>query len=268
MPGALAAHFLKTSGKSFMQKVVGPPIAKILQSKDNYEIDLDRPGGSKSNERRLRKLVSVLLARVFDSVAACPSSIRDFLFYMSSEIRDRFPPAVVTKTVCSFYFLHFVCPFIVYPVQLGDKADSQRPPTKEAQRGLILAAKVIQNIANGGENIYKEAHLGKLNKFVADYCPRLVRFIEEMANKTVAACALVSEFCPSAQQQKLAMDELQKYMAHKLKTLPVNPTPEENTKNLPVLRLRRALQIYAKCNLTRSTSSPTGAVSGGIVKLL
>lgn len=258
MPGALASHFLKSAGRSYMQKVLGPPISKMLQLKDSYEIDLDKPGGAKSNEKRLRKLVSVLLKGVFASVSACPSAIRDFLFYMSSEIRDRFPPGVVVKTVCSFYFLHFVCPFIVYPAHLVDRADHQRPFTKEAQRGLILAAKVIQNLANGGEGVYKEAHLAKLNKLVADYTPRIVKFMEDMSNKTVAANVLVSEYNPSAQQLKLAMEELQKYMAHKLKALPLNPVPEENTKNQPLLRLRRALQVYAKSSLTRSTSSPTG----------
>jgi len=258
MPSALASQFLKATGREYIQRVLGPPISRIYQSKSCYEIDLNKPGGAKSNEKRVRKLVVVLLKHIFDSVSLCPIMIRDFLFYMSSEIRDRFPPPVVVKTVCSFFFLHYICPAIIYPTNTG-LIDKQ--PTKEAQRGLILAAKIVQNLANGGEYEYTEPHLAKVNKMIADYRSAIINYMESMVNKTVIsnANAAFNECTVSAQQRKLALEELQKYMTHKLKSLPINPTPEENERNQPLLRLRRALQAHAKVNLTRSTSSPSSS---------
>lgn len=63
-------------------------------------------------------------------------------------------------------------------------------------------------------------------------------------------------------------------MSHKLKKLPNTPTQEEKEKHQPLVKLRRALQAFAKGNLyvllfctyarltisrTRSTSSPSSS---------
>ena len=87
----------------------------------------------------MRKLVTELLRGIFESGSNCPSyvhqekggrgdrvrvnytssTVKEFLFYMRSEIRDKYCATESESTVRSFFFLRFVCPTIVNPKENG-----------------------------------------------------------------------------------------------------------------------------------------------------
>eukprot|EP00026_Physarum_polycephalum_P006322 Phypoly_transcript_06364.p1 GENE.Phypoly_transcript_06364~~Phypoly_transcript_06364.p1 ORF type:complete len:491 (-),score=52.80 Phypoly_transcript_06364:170-1642(-) len=262
----LASSFLKSVGGDYLNEILGPVICKVAPSKKSFEIDLHKPGGQKTNEKRVRKLVGEILKALFESSPNCPLAVREFLFYMRNEIRDRYTSTEAESTVRSFYFLRFVCPIIVNPRENGT---INKFPTEEAKRGLCIAARIVQTLANDGECDTSQPHLLKLNKLILDNKPNMRKYIEGLSNKSVATKETGSECVTSNPSRKLAVEELQKYMYHKIKMLPTNPTPEEKIKNEPVIKLRRALQACNKSNnLVRSTSSPSSSPSHFASRLL
>jgi hypothetical protein len=259
MVSILASSFLKTAGSGYLKTILGPSIAKMALTKKSYEIDLHKPGGDKNNEKRVRKLVTELLKGIFESSSICPPYVRAFLFYMRSEIRDKYTPQEAESTVRSFFFLRFVCPTIVNPRENGAIT---KCPTEEARRGLCIAARIVQTVANDGEIDHTKPHLAKLNKLISDNKLNMRRFVECLSNQAVETREVEQETIAASLSRKLAVEELQKYMLHKIKTLPTCSTMEELAKNLPVIKLRRALHACTRSNfLTRSASSPSGSPS-------
>jgi len=262
----LASSFLKSAGGDYLREILGPVISKVAPSKKSYEIDLHKPGGSKTNEKRVRKLVAELLKVIFESSSSCPASVREFLFYMRNEIRDRYTSAEAECTVRSFFFLRFVCPTIVNPRENGA---IRKFPTEEAKRGLCIAARIVQTLANDSACDASQPHLEKINKLITDHKPNMHKYIEGLSNKSVVTKEAMPDSLTNTQLRKLAVEELQKYMYHKIKSLPAILTPEERVKNEAVMKLRRALQQCTRSNnLTRTTSSPSGSPSHFTNRLL
>lgn len=85
----------------------------------------------------------------------------------------RFEEAKYTA-VGSFIFLRFFCPAIVAP-----EADGlvSTPPSKELRRGLLLIAKVIQNLANNVLFGAKEPYMDALNDFLSQNIYRVTTFL-------------------------------------------------------------------------------------------
>lgn len=249
MPTALASYFLRSIGRTYLQRVIGPHIAKIAQTKHSYEIDLKRPGGAKSNVKRLRKFTSAVVKSIFDSVPICPLGIRDFLYHMCNEIKDRYPQSTVTKTVSSFFFLRFVCPGIVYPSSCGIIPEGPKQATPQAQRCFVLTAKILQNIANGADQDFQEPHLLKLNKVLADFALPMQHFIESMCSRQHNTISPLCESAPTTQQYMNSIKELQKFMIQKLSHIPkcdASSTNAEKDQFQRLIKLRRALQSYSK----------------------
>lgn len=55
------------------------------------------------------------------------------------------------------------------------------PPSEQAQRGLVLISKLLQNIANGIFDTSKEEHVVVLNQFISDNSKAIQEFFEELA---------------------------------------------------------------------------------------
>lgn len=89
----------------------------------------------------------------------------------------RFPEAKYTA-VGAFIFLRFFCPAIVAPEVEGLVATL---PSKEMRRGLLLIAKVIQNLANNVLFGAKEPYMFPLNEFLAQHIYRVTTFLREIS---------------------------------------------------------------------------------------
>jgi len=263
MPTALASWFLRSIGRTYLQKVIGPHIIKIVQTKHSYEIDLKRPGGAKSNAKRLRKFTSSVVKAIFDSVPLCPTGIRDFLYHMCNEIKDRYPASLVTKTVSSFFFLRFVCPGIVYPLSCGIITDATKQLTPQAQRCLVLTAKILQNLANGEVEFF-ENQSAKL-KPLQDFSLPMQHFIESMClRQNSSQISPISESAPTQQQYMHSLKELQKFMTQKLTDMPkcdASATSAEREQFQRLIKLRRALHT---CSKTWANDPPS---DGGLPRI-
>lgn len=89
----------------------------------------------------------------------------------------RFPDAKFTA-VGAFIFLRFFCPAIVAPDAEGL---INSVPSKEMRRGLLLIAKVIQNLANNVLFGTKESYMSPLNNFLSQNIYHVTTFLREIS---------------------------------------------------------------------------------------
>lgn len=96
---------------------------------------------------------------------------------ISGAVMKRFPEAKFTA-VGAFIFLRFFCPAIVAPDAEGLIAAA---PSKELRRGLLLIAKVVQNLANNVLFGAKEPYMFSLNDFLTQNIYRVTTFLREIS---------------------------------------------------------------------------------------
>jgi neurofibromin 1 len=89
----------------------------------------------------------------------------------------KFPESKYTA-VGAFIFLRFFCPAIVAPEVEGLVA---KPPSKEMRRGLLLIAKVVQNLANNVLFGVKEPYMLPLMKFLTDNIYKITSYLREIS---------------------------------------------------------------------------------------
>jgi hypothetical protein len=80
--------------------------------------------------------------------------------------------------VGAFIFLRFFCPAIVAPDVEGLISSA---PSKEMRRGLLLIAKVVQNLANNVLFGAKEPYMFPLNDFLTQNIYRVTTFLREIS---------------------------------------------------------------------------------------
>ncbi len=98
----------------------------------------------------------------------------------------RFPEAKYTA-VGAFVFLRFFCPAIVAPEVEGLVAT---PPSKEMRRGLLLIAKVTQNLANNVLFGAKEPYMFPLNDFLTQHIYDVTTFLREISVRRILTCPI------------------------------------------------------------------------------
>lgn len=59
-----------------------------------------------------------------------------------------------------------------------------QPPSASVQRQLVLLSKILQNLANEAEFGAKEEYMAKLNAFVHDNKPELVKFYAKITSES------------------------------------------------------------------------------------
>lgn len=99
-------------------------------------------------------------------------------------VEPRFPDAKYTA-VGAFIFLRFLCPAIVAPDVEGLVSE---PPTKEMRRGLLLIAKVIQNLANNVVFGAKEPYMFPLNDFLVQYVFDITGYLRDISVSPPCEC--------------------------------------------------------------------------------
>jgi neurofibromin 1 len=96
---------------------------------------------------------------------------------ISSAVMVRFPEAKYTA-VGAFVFLRFFCPAIVAPDAEGLVHTT---PSKDMRRGLLLIAKIVQNLANNVLFGAKEPWMFPLNDFLTQNIYRVTTFLREIS---------------------------------------------------------------------------------------
>jgi neurofibromin 1 len=174
--------FAKWKGSDYLKKVLQVTIQRLIQSSAVLDLELDPARTScqeelDANEEQLRTIAKIFIGEITKSSQYLPDSFRRICHTISSCVADRFPEAKYTA-VGAFIFLRFFCPAIVAPDSEGLV---NLVPTKEMRRGLMLIAKIIQNLANNVLFGAKESYMIPLNDFLTGNICEVITFLRNIS---------------------------------------------------------------------------------------
>jgi neurofibromin 1 len=177
--------YAKWKGAAYLKATLQKVLERlVLTSKDlDLELDPARTASAEElqkNANQLRVVTKVFIDDICNSASHIPVSFRKICYIISSAVMRRFPEAKFTA-VGAFIFLRFFCPAIVAPDAEGLIST---PPSKEMRRGLLLIAKVVQNLANNVLFGAKEPYMFPLNDFLTQNIYRVTTFLREISVST------------------------------------------------------------------------------------
>ncbi|KAI1382753.1 GTPase [Hypoxylon trugodes] len=174
--------YAKWKGSNYLKATLQKVVERLMLTSKDLDLELDPTRISSQEELQKNALQLRIVAKVFiddicASSASIPPSFRKICSIISAAVMPRFQEAKYTA-VGAFIFLRFFCPAIVAPEaeNLVDVA-----PSKEMRRGLLLIAKVIQNLANNVLFGAKEPYMYPLNDFLTQNIYRVTTFLREIS---------------------------------------------------------------------------------------
>ncbi|KAJ1927924.1 Ras GTPase activating protein ira2 [Tieghemiomyces parasiticus] len=198
----IATRLLSVFGKFFgseylretLQCALQAIIARAAEAGPGFSFELDptklSAGSSpQHNLHNLRDLCSTLLDAIVRSSPRVPAAFRDFCHFLVSVVGARFPGAEPTA-VGGFVFLRFFCPAIVAPDTHGLVTGMV---SKDVRRGLILATKVIQSLANDVLFGTKEAFMTPMNEFLIAHKRRVAQYVAALSEPLATPATEASE---------------------------------------------------------------------------
>ncbi|CAJ2511131.1 Uu.00g067560.m01.CDS01 [Anthostomella pinea] len=174
--------YAKWKGANYLRATLQKVVERLMLTSKDLDLELDPTRISSQEELEKNALQLRIVAKVFiDDICASavniPPSFRKICSIISSAVMPRFQEAKYTA-VGAFIFLRFFCPAIVAP-------EAERlvnvPPSKEMRRGLLLIAKIIQNLANNVLFGAKEPYMYPLNDFLTQNIYRVTTFLREIS---------------------------------------------------------------------------------------
>ncbi|KAI0182148.1 GTPase [Hypoxylon sp. FL1284] len=174
--------YAKWKGANYLKATLQKVVERLMLTSKDLDLELDPTRISSQDELQKNALQLRIVAKVFiddicASSASIPSSFRKICSIISASVMTRFQEAKYTA-VGAFIFLRFFCPAIVAP-----EAENlvEVAPSKEMRRGLLLIAKVIQNLANNVLFGAKEPYMYPLNDFLTQNIYRVTTFLREIS---------------------------------------------------------------------------------------
>ncbi|KAM0500154.1 hypothetical protein ACHAP8_005294 [Fusarium lateritium] len=174
--------YAKWKGAAYIRNTLQKVLERLMLTSKDLDLELDPARVSSTEELQKNALQLRIVAKVFiDDICASSTSIppafRKICYIISNAVMPRFPDAKYTA-VGAFVFLRFFCPAIVAPEVEGLVSTT---PSKEMRRGLLLIAKVIQNLANNVLFGAKEPYMFPLNDFLTQNIYHVTTFLREIS---------------------------------------------------------------------------------------
>ncbi|KAK3397174.1 putative RasGAP group protein [Sordaria brevicollis] len=174
--------YAKWKGTGYLKATLQKVLDRLMQTSKDLNLELDptrvtSPEELQKNALQLEIVANVFIDDICASSAKIPPSFRKICSIIAAAVMPRFSEAKYTA-VGAFIFLRFFCPAIVAPEVEGLVATA---PSKEMRRGLLLIAKVIQNLANNVLFGAKEPFMFPLNDFLTKNIYRVTTFLREIS---------------------------------------------------------------------------------------
>ncbi|KAM3065146.1 Ras GTPase activating protein ira2 [Clarireedia jacksonii] len=174
--------YAKWKGSAYLKATLQKVLERLVLTSKDLDLELDPARTSSAEELsknalQLRVVTKVFIDDICNSASRIPVSFRKICSIISSCVMRRFPEAKFTA-VGAFIFLRFFCPAIVAPDAEGLIST---PPSKDMRRGLLLIAKVVQNLANNVLFGAKEPYMFPLNDFLTQNIYRVTTFLREIS---------------------------------------------------------------------------------------
>ncbi|KAI9331843.1 hypothetical protein BDR26DRAFT_824234, partial [Obelidium mucronatum] len=178
----LLTVFSKTYGREYLINAIKPVLDELLDIHKNmsFEIDPNKmlPGEEATvNRKNITTLVERLLDNLLGHPEKFPQELRVVCGKLAEIVGQRFPENKTTA-VGAFMFLRFINPIIVAPWTLNVISPIQ---DRRLLRGLVLATKVIQNLANNVRFSQKEPFMADLNDLLEKNHGRVIKFLENVS---------------------------------------------------------------------------------------
>eukprot|EP00033_Pygsuia_biforma_P003003 GCRY01003304.1.p1 GENE.GCRY01003304.1~~GCRY01003304.1.p1 ORF type:complete len:914 (+),score=276.76 GCRY01003304.1:179-2920(+) len=213
MASKMMSTYLRLVGLDYVRAALSASIEDILAS-PSFEVDELRAKEGENLEDNINILtgkVEMFLEAIYSSVDSCPESIRQISSFLKTTVSESFPGSEYIA-LAGFIFLRFLCSAIVTPTTYQLLPSF---PKKEAHRGLVLVAKVLQNIANGVQFSKKEQFMIPMNPTIEKHIDKLKEFLDKLAVPTSEEYAPASVTEPQLLE---SVTNLQKIVAvHQLK---------------------------------------------------
>ncbi|KAL2149557.1 hypothetical protein VTH82DRAFT_8208 [Thermothelomyces myriococcoides] len=174
--------YAKWKGTGYLKDTLQNVIERLMITAEDLSLELDPARVSsqeelQTNAKNLQIVARVFIENICNSAMNIPASFRRICNIISEAVVGRFPDAKYTA-VGAFIFLRFFCPAIVTPEAEGLVAER---PSKEMRRGLLLIAKVIQNLANNVLFGAKEPYMYPLIDFLTQNIYLVTTFLREIS---------------------------------------------------------------------------------------
>ncbi|KAK4248657.1 hypothetical protein C7999DRAFT_30893 [Corynascus novoguineensis] len=174
--------YAKWKGIGYLKDTLQNVVERLMMTAEDLSLELDparvsSPEELQTNAKNLQIVARVFIENICASSSSIPASFRKICNIISEAVVERFPDAKYTA-VGAFIFLRFFCPAIVAPEVEGLVAT---PPSKEMRRGLLLIAKVIQNLANNVLFGAKEPYMFPLIDFLTNNIYYVTTFLREIS---------------------------------------------------------------------------------------
>lgn len=174
--------YAKWKGTAYLKSTLQKVVERLMLTSKDLDLELDPARVTSTEELEKNALQLRIVAKVFiddicTSSAEIPTSFRKICSIISAAVMPRFQEAKYTA-VGAFIFLRFFCPAIVAPEVEGLVSTA---PSKEMRRGLLLIAKVVQNLANNVLFGAKEPYMFPLNDFLTQNIYRVTTFLREIS---------------------------------------------------------------------------------------
>ncbi|EWC46134.1 hypothetical protein DRE_04708 [Drechslerella stenobrocha 248] len=175
--------FAKWKGAQYLQTTLQELLERLIRTSDELDLELDpartsSPEELQRNAQRLRYVTNMFIDEICESFEQVPASFRFICHTITTSVTNRFPEAKFTA-VGAFIFLRFFCPAIVAPDSEGL---INSIPKRGIRRGLLLIAKVVQNLANNVLFGAKEPYMIPLNDFLTANIYRVTQFLRDISN--------------------------------------------------------------------------------------
>ncbi|KAI0371618.1 hypothetical protein BV20DRAFT_1017123 [Pilatotrama ljubarskyi] len=174
--------FARVYGYNYLRSLIVPLVKLVTTMPPGHGYELDPARVTKEELRQNKETVEFITAKFLEiissSIPALPSIIREICAHIAKSVNEVWPEAKFAA-LGAFIFLRFISPAIVTP----ETVDVPIPHDPTVRRGLMVIAKIIQNLAN---NILfgKEAHMVILNDFLKEHIVVVTKFLSEI-NKYV-----------------------------------------------------------------------------------
>lgn len=170
------AAFARIQGHQYLRSLIEPMVLAInnLPEGTGYELDPAKVGGQdlQQNQTNVQFLTQQFLMLIRDSRPGLPPMFREVCEHIATTVVNRWhDPSLKTTSIGAFLFLRFISPAVVAPETIGVQL-----PNDSSRRGLMIIAKIIQNLAN---NILfgKEPHMMRLNDFLTENVIHVTKFL-------------------------------------------------------------------------------------------
>ncbi|GAP90127.1 putative GTPase-activator protein for Ras-like [Rosellinia necatrix] len=182
VPTKMLSIYAKWKGSNYLKATLQKVVERLMLTSQDLDLELDplrlsSPEELQKNALQLRIVAKVFIDDICASSVNIPPSFRKICNIISTAVMPRYPEAKYTA-IGAFVFLRFFCPAIVAPE--SEKLVNE-PPSKEMRRGLLLIAKVIQNLANNVLFGAKEQYMFPLNDFLTQNIYRVTTFLREIS---------------------------------------------------------------------------------------